>query len=56
MIDDKGNPEIIRALRVALELRGQHPAFKRGRMYWDFDLGKVCIADAAEIREKAAGT
>lgn len=40
----KGDPEIIRQLRRVLSYGRRLPAFSRGQMIWDFDLGKVRIA------------
>lgn len=40
----KGDPEIVRQLRLALRYRRKLPAFSRGQLIWDFDLGKVRIA------------
>lgn len=44
----KGDPEIIQRLREALGYRRQLPVFSRGRMYFDFDLGKVRVADVPQ--------
>jgi hypothetical protein len=44
----KGDPFIIAQLLRALSYRRQLPAFSRGQMVWDFDLGKVRIADARD--------
>lgn len=40
----KGDPEIVGRLLEALSCMRQLPAFSRGQMYYDFDLGKVRIA------------
>lgn len=41
------DPAIIHRLFEAMELRSKLPAFRRGRMYFDFETGKVRIAEPA---------
>lgn len=44
-INTKGDREIIGRLRKALGYQRELPAFSRGQMYYDFERGKVRIAD-----------
>lgn len=39
----KGDPYIMHCLRVALGYKRKLPAFARGQIHYDFDLGKVMI-------------
>lgn len=43
-LNTKGDAEIIRQLQRALDYRRRLPAFARGQMIWDFDLGKVRVS------------
>lgn len=55
-INDKGSPDIIAALQVAIERRRQNdvPAHNRGRMYFDFDAGAVRVTQHLHLPDPPA--
>jgi hypothetical protein len=48
------DPDIVRSLLKIRQSTGPLPAFNRGQMFYDFDLGKVRVAAAPSSADRSA--